>query len=100
MESGFHLVAELLVRHLSSRVADDGEAGGNATVVGEPVKSGNELALGKVAIRAEDHDGTRRDATLKPKWVLKRIRLGHVLQTYQTSACAHPGKPVRSKYSP
>ena len=78
MESGFHFFAELFIRHRSSGVADDSEVGGHATVIGEPVERGTELTPGKVAVGAEDDDGTGGYTTLEPKWVLKRIRLGHV----------------------
>ena len=72
-----HLFAEVIVGHSGSRVADDGKAGREAALVGEPVQSGNQFALGQVAIGAEDYDGAGRHTTLKPQRILERIRFGH-----------------------
>ena len=49
-----HLLAELVVGEGRARDAHDGETGRQAPVVGQTIERGQELALGEVAIGAED----------------------------------------------
>ena len=77
MQPFLHLFAEGIVGHTCPRVADDGKAGGEAALIGEPVQSGNQFALGQIAIGAEDYDGAGRHTTLKPQRILERISFGH-----------------------
>src|SRR6266481_5791938 len=60
-----HFLAELLVVHSRSRIPNDGECGRNAALVGESVKRGHQLALGEIAISAEDHNSAWRGAPLE-----------------------------------
>ena len=79
VERLLHLFAERLVSHTGPRVADDGEARREAALIGETVESGNQFALGQIAVGAENDDGARRYTTLKPQRILKRISFGHSL---------------------
>ena len=53
-----HFLAEHVVGFVAPGETDDGHAGGQVAVGGEVVKGGDELAVGEVAGRAEDHQRT------------------------------------------
>jgi hypothetical protein len=58
----FHLVAKLVVGQRRARGTHDGKSRRQAPVVRQPVKRRQQLALGQIAIGAENHYGARRDA--------------------------------------
>ena len=79
-----HLVAELVVVHLTAPGADDGEARGQASLGRKRVQRRNQLALGQVAARAEDDDAERN----------RRARLAAPLQQRVVGGQCDAGVPA------
>src|SRR5208283_3246797 len=67
------LFAEGLVGHGSARDPDHREPGGEAAIVSQPIESGEQFALGEVAVGAENDDCTFRNTPFKPQRILERI---------------------------
>jgi hypothetical protein len=76
----------MVVAHLGARVADDGEARGQTSFVGEAIECWEELALSKVAICPEYDNNAGRDTPLKTKRVVKWVIAVHLLEI--TRGCA------------
>ena len=77
LHAGAHLFAEAVVGKRRAGDADNGEAGGKPAVEGEPVERGQQLALGEVAIGAEDDDDALGDLAFEAERVLERVLVGH-----------------------
>src|ERR1035441_1471777 len=77
LHAGAHFFAEVIVGERRARNADDGESRGKPPVEGQPVERGQQLALGEVAIGAEDHDDALGDLAFEAERVLERVLVGH-----------------------
>ena len=60
-----------------ARDADDGEAGGEAAVEGQAIEGRQQLALGEVAVGAEDDDDALGNLPFEAERILKGVLVGH-----------------------
>ena len=85
------LLAELLVGHVAARDADEVEALGQRALVGEVVERRQQLAVGQVARRAEDHQRRRVDRqALEPLRPAGCRGVGGASGSWRAVVCSRP----------